>query len=78
MSSKPWVVKTPSGEIWGKIHRVIIDAASQQIVSVDVIRGDEGQCIRLPWRSLEVENEDIVLGMSEEQVQTTLRPSALA
>jgi hypothetical protein len=75
MNSEPWIVKTRNGAIWGKIHRVIIDPASRQIVWVDVMLRDKNRFIRLPWRSLEIENEEIVLSTSEEELQTTVRSS---
>ncbi len=75
MSNGPWIVKTRSGAIWGKIYRVIIDSASRQIVCVDVRLGDTNRFIRVPWKSLEIENEDIVLSTSEGELQTTMRPS---
>ena len=68
-------MKTRSGAIWGKICRVVIDSASRQIVCVDVMVGDTNRFVRVPWRSLEIENEDIVLSTSEGDVHTTVQPS---
>ena len=75
MSTEPWVVKTRSGAIWGKIHRVIIDSSSRQIVCVDVMVGDQDRFIRVPWKSLSVVDEDIVLGISEADIYATVQPS---
>lgn len=77
MNNEPWIVKTRSGEIWGKICRVIINSASRQIECVDVMLGDRKRFVRVPWTSLEIENEDIVLSASEGEVQTTVQPSGL-
>ena len=70
MNNEPWVVKTRSGQTWGRIRKLIIDSASRQIVSVDVIRDDTNRFTRVPWNRLEFENEDIVLGASEEDHMT--------
>lgn len=75
MNNEPWIVKTRNQAIWGKIHRVIIDSASRQIVWVDVMLSDTNRSVRVPWRSLEIKNEDIVLSTSEGELQTTVRPS---
>jgi hypothetical protein len=75
MNNEPWVVKTRSGAIWGKICRVVIDSVSRQILCVDVILGDKSRFVRVPWRSLQIENEDIVLSTTEKEIETTLRPS---
>ena len=75
MNNDPWIVKTRSGAIWGKIHRVIIDSSSRQIVCVDVMVGDQDQFIRVPWESLSMEDEDIVLGTSEADIYATVQPS---
>ena len=75
MSHEPWIVKTGTGAIWGEIHRVIIDSISRQIVSVDVMLDDTGQFIRLPWTSLQIQDDDIVLGVPEADIYTTMQPS---
>jgi PRC-barrel domain len=75
MNNEPWIVKTRSGAIWGKICRVVIDSASRQIVCVDVMLRDTSRFVRVPWKSLEIENEDIVLSTLEGDVYTTVRPS---
>lgn len=75
MKNEPWVVKTRSGTVWGKICRVIIDPASRQIACVDVMLADTNRFIRLPWRNLEIENEDIILNISEGDVHPTVGPS---
>jgi hypothetical protein len=73
MSHGPWTVKTRSGAIWGKIHRVIIDSSSRQILCIDVML-DNAQLIRVPWTSLEVGDDEIVLGTSEGDIHTAMRP----
>jgi hypothetical protein len=75
MNSEPWVVKTGTGAIWGKIHRVIIDSTSRQIVSADVMLDGTGQFMRVPWTSLQIRDDDIVLGTSETDIHTTMQPS---
>ena len=65
MNNEPWIVKTRNQAIWGKIHRVIIDSASRQIVWVDVMLCDTNRSVRVPWRSLEIDNEEIVLSTLE-------------
>jgi len=75
MHNEPWVVKTRSGKIWGKICRVVIDSASRQIVCVDVLLGGTDRFARVPWKSLELENDDIVLSTSEGEVQSIARPT---
>jgi hypothetical protein len=72
MNNEPWIVKTRNGAIWGKIHRVIIDSASRQIAWVDVMLRDTNRFVRVPWRNLEIENEEIVLSTSEEELQMTV------
>src|SRR5688500_7713488 len=75
MNNEPWIVKTRNGAIWGKIHRVIIDSTSRQIAWVDVMLHDTNRFVRVPWRSLEIENGEIVLSTSEGELQTTVRSS---
>ena len=72
MNNKPWIVKKRSGEIWGRIRRVIIDPATRQIVSVDVVLDDTGRLVRVPWVSFEMKNEDIMLRTSDGEVNTTV------
>ena len=72
MKNEPWIVKTRSGATWGKICKVVIDSATRQIVCVDVMLGDTSHFVRVPWRSLAIENEDIVLNISEGDVHTTV------
>jgi hypothetical protein len=73
MNQEPWIVKTRSGSIWGKIHRVVIDSASRQIVSADVRLGDNDRVVRVPWSSLDIRDDDIVLGAPEEDIRATMR-----
>lgn len=57
MKNEPLVVKTKSGAVWGKVHRLIIDPVNRQIAYVDVILADMDRRVRLPWKSLEVVND---------------------
>ena len=75
MNNEPWVVKTQSGTVWGKICRVIIDPASRQIACVDVMLADTNRFIRVLWKSLELEHDDIVLSLSDGEVQASALPS---
>jgi sporulation protein YlmC with PRC-barrel domain len=75
MNNEPWVVKTRNGTVWGKILRVIIDPASRQIVSVDVMLSAQDRFIRVPWKRLEVENDDIILSITEGEVEHLESPS---
>jgi hypothetical protein len=72
MQNKPWIVKKRSGETWGQIRKVVIDPATRQIVSVDVLLNDIGGLVRVSWASLRIQNEDIVLCTSEREVETTI------
>ena len=72
MQNKPWVVKKPSGEIWGQIRKVVIDPATREIVSVDILLDDRGSLVRVPWTSLRIENEDAVFCTSERETETTI------
>lgn len=65
MKNEPLVVKTQSGAVWGKVHRLIIDPANRQIAYVDVILADMKRHVRLPWKSLEVVNDHFVLTKNE-------------
>ena len=78
MNNEPWVVKTRNGTVWGRILRVIIDSASRQIVSVDVILSAQDRFVRVPWKSMEVENDDLILVIAEEEVVKLECPSGAA
>ena len=75
MTDSPWIVKTATGAFWGKIHRVIIDSTSRGIVSADVMLDGTGHFIRVPWTSLQIKNDDIVLAASETDIHTTMQAS---
>jgi sporulation protein YlmC with PRC-barrel domain len=75
MNNEPWVVKTVNGTVWGKIFRVSIDPATRQIVSVDVMLSAQDRLVRVPWKRLEVENDDIILSIPEDEVETLECPS---
>ena len=70
MNNEPWIVKTRNGAVWGKIHRVIIDSDSRQIVWVDVMLHDPTRFVRVPWSNLQIEKEEIVLSTSDGELQT--------
>jgi PRC-barrel domain len=71
MGTENWIVKKSSGEEWGLIKRLIIDSATKQISYADVILGDTGRLIRLPWESFEMQNEWITLAIPEAEVNET-------
>ncbi|MER3423100.1 MAG: hypothetical protein C4293_07585 [Nitrospiraceae bacterium] len=68
MGVEHWIVKKPSGEEWGLIKRLIIDPATRQITYADVVRGDTGRLVRVPWESFDVQNERIILSIPEGQL----------
>lgn len=67
MGFEHWIVKTPSGEEWGLLKRLIIDSATRQISYADVILRDTGRLVRLPCGSLEVQDDWITLRVPEEK-----------
>ncbi len=74
MKNEPWVVKTSAGDIWGKICRVVIDSSSRQVVCVGVMLCDTNQCVRVPWKNLEIKGQDIVLNTSEGDIHMAMLP----
>ena len=70
MSAEHWIVRKPSGEEWGIIKRLIIDSTTRQITYADVILGETGRLIQVPWVSLTVQKEWLILSMPEEKVDT--------
>ena len=75
MSTEKWIVKTLGGEEWGFVQRLIINSVTRQISHADVILSETGRLIRIPWESFEVRDEEIILSMSEGQVNVNaIRP----
>lgn len=70
MSAEHWIVRKPSGEEWGIIKRLIIDSTTRRITYADVILGETGRLIQVPWESLTVQKEWLILSMPEERVNT--------
>jgi hypothetical protein len=70
MSAEHWIVRKPSGEEWGIIKRLIIDSATRQITYADVILGETGRLIQVPWESFTVQKEWIILSVLEERANT--------
>ena len=61
MSTENWIVKKQNGEEWGLIKRLIIESATKQISSADVIVMDTGRLVRVSWDSLLVETGGIII-----------------
>jgi len=72
MKNQPWIVKKRSGEPWGQIRKVIIDAETRQVASLDVVLDNTGRLVRVPWINLEMNNEDIMLRSLEAEVNATV------
>jgi hypothetical protein len=72
MGAEHWIVRKPSGEEWGIIKRLIIDSTTRQITYADVILGETGRLIQVPWESLTVQKEWLILSMPEERINTPL------
>lgn len=70
MGAEHWIVRKPSGEEWGIIKRLIIDSTTRQITYADVILGETGRLVQIPWESLTVQKEWLILSMPEERVTT--------
>lgn len=70
MSAEHWIVRKPSGEEWGIIKRLIIDSTTRQITYADVILGETGRLIQVPWESLTVQKEWLILSMPEGRADT--------
>lgn len=70
MGAEHWIVRKPSGEEWGIIKRLIIDSTTRQITYADVILGETGRLIQVPWESLTVQKEWLVLSMPEGRADT--------
>jgi hypothetical protein len=68
MGAEHWIVRTPSGEEWGIIKRLIIDSTTRQIAYADVILGETGRVVQIPWENFKLQNERIVLGLQEGKV----------
>jgi hypothetical protein len=78
MSTETWVVKTPGGEEWGFVKRLILDSVTRQISHADVVLSGTGRLIRIPWESFEVQSDGIKLGIPEGQANTNFaRPSEI-
>ena len=76
MSIENWIVKTLGGEEWGFVKRLIIDSVTRQISHADIILSKTGRLIRIPWESVEVRDEGIILSMPVGQVNANaIRPS---
>jgi PRC-barrel domain len=72
MSGDSWMLKRPSGEQWGTIKRLIIDSATRQITYADVIVGDTGELLRIPWDRFQIGRHWISLNMPEGSVHATI------
>jgi hypothetical protein len=72
MNNQPWIVKKHSGETWGRIRKVIIDAATRHVVFLDVVLDDTGSLVRVPWINLEINNEDIMLRSLDGEFKATV------
>lgn len=70
MSAEHWIVRRSGGEEWGIIKRLIIDSTTRQITYADVILGETGRLVQVPWESLSVQKEWLILSMPEERVNT--------
>jgi hypothetical protein len=70
MGGEHWIVRKPSGEEWGIIKRLIIDSTTKQIKCADVILGETGRVVQVPWESFTVQKEWIILSVLEERANT--------
>ena len=78
MSTEIWMIKTPGGEEWGFVKRLIIDSVTRQISHADVILSETGRLIRIPWENFEMRDEGIILNMPEGQVNANaVRPNGV-
>ena len=68
MGAEHWIVRKPSGEEWGIIKRLIINSTTKQISSADVILGETGRVVQIPWESFQLQKEGIVLSLPEATV----------
>ena len=66
MASKYWTVKTRSGDEWGHIRRLIIDRRARQILAADVVLSQTKAAVRVPWDSVEIEDEVNLLWSTEQ------------
>ncbi|NWF74654.1 MAG: PRC-barrel domain-containing protein [Nitrospirae bacterium] len=73
MGAEHWIVRKPSGEEWGIIKRLIIDSTTRQITYADVILGETGRLIQVPWESFTVQKEWLILSMPEERAGTPVQ-----
>ena len=71
MRTEQWIVKKPSGEEWGLIKRLVLDSATRQITYADVIIGETGRLVRVPWKSFELQNDWFTLGEPERKESAT-------
>ena len=78
MRTENWIVKTLDGQERGFVKRLIINSFTMEISHADVILSENGRPIRIPWVSVEVRDEGIILRMPEGQVNTNaIRPSGV-
>lgn len=77
MGVEHWIVRKPSGEEWGIIKRLIIDSTTKQITFADVILGETGRVVQVPWESFNLQKERIVLSLPEGKLNGGVKDTAL-
>jgi hypothetical protein len=73
MSAEHWIVTKPSGEEWGIIKRLCIDPTTKQITYADVILGETGRLVHVPWENFHVQKERITLSLPDGKLNGTVR-----
>ncbi|MER3424673.1 MAG: hypothetical protein C4293_17075 [Nitrospiraceae bacterium] len=51
---------------------MILDPATRQIASADVVLADTGRLVRVPWRSSTIQHDGILLSTAESQAEATV------
>ncbi|MEO8327107.1 MAG: hypothetical protein ABI618_14730, partial [Nitrospirota bacterium] len=68
-------MKTRDKTLWGNIKRLVIDPTTRRIVSADVLLSNSGRLLRLPWENFRIVRQDIILRVSESEVNAVILKS---
>ncbi len=73
MSAENWIVTKPNGEQWGIIKRLFIDPTTKQITFADVILGETGRLVQIPWENFHVQKQRITVVVPEGKLNGSVR-----
>jgi hypothetical protein len=73
MGAENWIVTKPSGEEWGIIKRLLINPTTKQITFADVILGETGRLVQVPWENFHLQKRRITLSVPEGKLNGSAR-----